>query len=51
MTKLIVGRILCAAIAICFSGYLAVNNLDGWGWFLLAAIIIVPISAEDYGGG
>lgn len=41
MNQLIVGRILCAAIAISFSGYLAANGLGGWGWFLFAAIIFI----------
>ena len=29
------------------SGFLAINSIDGWGWFLIAAIIIAPYFGEN----
>ena len=36
---LTVPRILCILVA----GYMAINKLDYWGWFLVAAIILTMI--------
>lgn len=33
-----VPAVTCAAIA----GYLAINRMDGWGWFLFVAVILLP---------
>lgn len=24
------------------AGYMAIHNIDGWGWFLFAAVISIP---------
>lgn len=37
LTILIVPCILCVIVA----GYMAVNQIDNWGWFLFAAIILM----------
>lgn len=29
------------------AGYLAVNNIYGWGWFLLAALLVAHVVNEE----
>lgn len=38
MTMLAVNFTSLACVAV--AGYLAVNKIDGWGWFLFVAVIL-----------
>jgi hypothetical protein len=33
--------------AVVWAGYLAAHSLDGWGWFLLTALLIMPSYKSD----
>lgn len=30
---------LCALICVIVAGYMAINNISGWGWFLFVAVL------------
>lgn len=43
-----ISWILLIITTLCLSGYLAVNEKEGWGWFLFAAILFaVGFSYND----
>ena len=33
-----------ATVCVCISGYLAMNGLGGWGWFLFVGLLLSNIS-------
>ncbi len=41
MTTHMIFRFILALALAGVSGYLATHSLDGWGWFLFAALVVV----------
>jgi len=37
-----ISRVVISACLLILSGWLAVDSIGGWGWFLLTAILIFP---------
>lgn len=49
MTLMFVLRIALSFVFGILGGILAVQGVDGWGWFLLVAVLSIPsIQREDY---
>lgn len=42
-----IGRLVAAIAAVISACFGMVNDSDGWGWFLVAAIILGSITVEE----
>ena len=46
MFLIVLCRSVGCCIAIGFAGWLAMNKIDGWGWFIFAAILFGAFSIK-----
>lgn len=43
----VIARLAVAAVCAWFGGVLAIDGKEGWGWFLLASIILGSITVRS----